>query len=563
MHSKQSNTNPQNAAGQGRRGRVSDVYMRRTQVSDEEPNDARTHFQGWYNRLSLFLVILGTAACVFKNTPQNTPTKLREHILERWTQQSTQPAFFKTGLYPLVYLKKEGGFPYRRDVVKNEFLSFVNFAPFGYILFERPEASPSTAHDIQRVFKREATALSSPFLMAGEGFELPQTPDHFTYNALVIALRGGLNCLTPHPGAHCLYDDLRLLPRGAPLPSVAHWQTLATEASDTCMPLGSTRGTTLHSYSYGGSTCFLFRSRSDTTHTDSRLFCYSEKTHEFLDPQWDKVGLFFLKNPNTLVAVENTLSPVPLHTLHLEPLMVVPDDLDLLPFGKESHGAPPAFPQASEAGAKEGFPTGPMALYDCQNGTQASQRTWLLSSESDFYGQTTVQADSLFYEVTFSETSMQSKKISWGNLIQKYPQIDKQPSPFCAYMASPDWRCGQRVIKNAMLMGRELADPRSYKIMEPGLRSALADLQLNLLERMKSRLPGWNLAPCAQDLMNFYREDLGQTFVPSRSPLEEGTLQGNHTSTTEEDRDREWTLLKLIGATSCKLLRHQVQGTSR
>ena len=41
-------TNPQNAAGQGRRGRVSDVYTRRTQVSDEEPNDDRTHFQDWY-----------------------------------------------------------------------------------------------------------------------------------------------------------------------------------------------------------------------------------------------------------------------------------------------------------------------------------------------------------------------------------------------------------------------------------------------------------------------------------------------------------------------------------
>ena len=41
-------TNPQNLAGQGRRGRVSDVYMRRTQVSDEEPNDARSNFQDWY-----------------------------------------------------------------------------------------------------------------------------------------------------------------------------------------------------------------------------------------------------------------------------------------------------------------------------------------------------------------------------------------------------------------------------------------------------------------------------------------------------------------------------------
>ena len=42
------NTNPQNSLGQGRRGRVSDVYMRRTQVSDEEPNDARPNFQDWY-----------------------------------------------------------------------------------------------------------------------------------------------------------------------------------------------------------------------------------------------------------------------------------------------------------------------------------------------------------------------------------------------------------------------------------------------------------------------------------------------------------------------------------
>ena len=42
-------TNPQNAGGQGRRGRVSDVYMGRTQVSDEEPNDARPHFQDWYH----------------------------------------------------------------------------------------------------------------------------------------------------------------------------------------------------------------------------------------------------------------------------------------------------------------------------------------------------------------------------------------------------------------------------------------------------------------------------------------------------------------------------------
>ena len=44
-----SHTNPQNLVGQGRRGRVSDVYMRRTQVSDDEPNDARPHFQDWCN----------------------------------------------------------------------------------------------------------------------------------------------------------------------------------------------------------------------------------------------------------------------------------------------------------------------------------------------------------------------------------------------------------------------------------------------------------------------------------------------------------------------------------
>ena len=41
-------TNPQNLFGQGRRGRVSDVYTRCTQVSDEEPNDARPNFQDWY-----------------------------------------------------------------------------------------------------------------------------------------------------------------------------------------------------------------------------------------------------------------------------------------------------------------------------------------------------------------------------------------------------------------------------------------------------------------------------------------------------------------------------------
>ena len=41
-------TNPQNSLGQGRRGRVSDVYTRCTQVSDDEPNDARPHFQDWY-----------------------------------------------------------------------------------------------------------------------------------------------------------------------------------------------------------------------------------------------------------------------------------------------------------------------------------------------------------------------------------------------------------------------------------------------------------------------------------------------------------------------------------
>ena len=47
---KVTNTNPQNAAGQGRRGRVRDVYTRCTQVSDDEPNDAPTHFQDWYKQ---------------------------------------------------------------------------------------------------------------------------------------------------------------------------------------------------------------------------------------------------------------------------------------------------------------------------------------------------------------------------------------------------------------------------------------------------------------------------------------------------------------------------------
>ena len=42
-------TNPQNSFGQGRRGRVRDVYTRCTQVSDDEPNEAPTHFQDWYH----------------------------------------------------------------------------------------------------------------------------------------------------------------------------------------------------------------------------------------------------------------------------------------------------------------------------------------------------------------------------------------------------------------------------------------------------------------------------------------------------------------------------------
>ena len=49
----ESNTNPQNSLGQGRRGRVSDVYTRGTQASDDEPNDARTHFQDWYNESNI------------------------------------------------------------------------------------------------------------------------------------------------------------------------------------------------------------------------------------------------------------------------------------------------------------------------------------------------------------------------------------------------------------------------------------------------------------------------------------------------------------------------------
>ena len=58
---KKRNTNSQNAAGQGGRGRVSDVYMRRTQVSDDEPNDARPHFQDWYYALLLPVLLQGAA----------------------------------------------------------------------------------------------------------------------------------------------------------------------------------------------------------------------------------------------------------------------------------------------------------------------------------------------------------------------------------------------------------------------------------------------------------------------------------------------------------------------
>ena len=54
---KNSHTNPQNSAGQGGRGRVSDVYMRHTQVSDDEPNEARPHFQDWYQRSLVTLKI--------------------------------------------------------------------------------------------------------------------------------------------------------------------------------------------------------------------------------------------------------------------------------------------------------------------------------------------------------------------------------------------------------------------------------------------------------------------------------------------------------------------------
>ena len=44
-----SNTNPQNSVRRGRRGGASDVYMKHTQVSDDESNEARPNFQDWYD----------------------------------------------------------------------------------------------------------------------------------------------------------------------------------------------------------------------------------------------------------------------------------------------------------------------------------------------------------------------------------------------------------------------------------------------------------------------------------------------------------------------------------
>ena len=48
-------TNPQNSVRRGRRGGANDVYMRRTQVSDDESNKARPNFQDWYETQKFLL----------------------------------------------------------------------------------------------------------------------------------------------------------------------------------------------------------------------------------------------------------------------------------------------------------------------------------------------------------------------------------------------------------------------------------------------------------------------------------------------------------------------------
>jgi hypothetical protein len=116
--------------------------------------------------------------------------------------------------------------------------------------------------------------------------------------------------------------------------------------------------------------------------------------------------------------------------------------------------------------------------------------------------------DTVYSYFPEKEKGVGSESLSWQQVMNKYPALDRFPEMSCAYELSVDVKCGIRVLQTVAQVVFEFRTGLFKKAVSSEVRVSTLEIVLSLLESLESKLSNWGLNPERKALEVAAREAL-------------------------------------------------------
>ena len=344
--------------------------------------------------------------------------------------------------------------------------------------------------------------------------------------AQTILRTGGINCLAKAQGRK--QTDKQF---------VCDLESEVTRARS-CKALGiRSDQPKLEVFASGPSRCYFFHAARDSRYSAgpqlSKLVCINTLTDEF-DSSSSEDLRFIYPEPsgNTVLLYHTDSSPHRVFRFHMNG------------FKREEIGNSQGLGLKTARG-NDSLTDGPLAYYGCKSPEAELQQLYLFPTDI-YTGLRSVTTSDIVWKVQTDATrGLLLETLTYKNLMNLEPELDKFPSLKCLQDTSLDVKCALKSLQFAAQISWEEKQGVLSHALSPELRIALLKQCLDGVQKINIQLPNWQLKSESTLLETFFAKKLNAPVVPEteiqRNLIFTGEKQLSSYLSLPQDF---WTLIK-------------------